>query len=494
MPSYDPVRVIRERQEAGWLVAVLSDSAEAAPAFAACDLAIGLTPGSRGRFPARADLLAPDLGAVGCILEAAGRRDATVRDGVGLSGLANVFGAVWGLRTRPGVRRASLGVYVTSLAALVDGVVRLSGGRRPGAALAALVEPRPERWGRRGVESTLRALRSSAAGLSAAEAARRRQRAPRQARRHEVVAAVLEQVRYPTTGILAGAAGLSLLLGHALDFAVIGATIAVNVAVGVWQERQAGQAADALRRLGTATARVLRDGAAVTLPAPEVVVGDVLLLAPGDRVAADARLIEAQDLEVDEAALTGESLPVAKASREGPPESRIVLEGSDVVAGTGRAVVVAVGRQTRFGAMAAVLDVAEAEQGPLGARLSRLLWQSLPLAAAAGAVVVGSGMLHGRPLLGQVALGATMALAAVPEGMPLLAGMGQAGVARRLAGHNALVRRLSAVEALGRVDVACTDKTGTLTEGRLAVQPGGGRRPRGALARGGRRGNCAACC
>jgi calcium-translocating P-type ATPase len=469
VPSSDAVAVIRERQTAGRLVAFLSDSARAAPAFAACDLAIGLAPGHGGRFPARADLLAPDLGSVAAILEAGQRRQAAVRDGVVLSALANVFGGVWGLRTQPGVLRASLGVYVSALAALADGTARLAGGRRPGAALASLVDPRPERWGRRSVPGALRALRTTADGLSAREAARRKRQAPRQAHRHELWAALVEQLRYPTTGILAGAAGFSLLAGSPLDAGVIGATIAVNVAVGVWQERQAGRAAEALNRLGTATARVLRDGRPVTLPAPEVVTGDVLLLAPGDRVAADARVIDAQDLEVDEAALTGESLPVPKAADGGPAEHHVVLEGSDVVVGTARAVVVATGRQTRFGAMAAVLEVEEREHSPLGARLSRLLWQSLPLTAAASAVVVGSGLLRGRPLLGQLAVGGSLALAAVPEGLPLLAGMGQAGVARRLARRNALVRRLSAVEALGRVDVACTDKTGTLTQGRLAV-------------------------
>jgi hypothetical protein len=130
VPSYDAVRVIRERQEAGGLVAVLADSARAAPAFAACDLAVGLSAGAGGRFPARADLLAPDLGAAAAILEAARRREAAVRDGVALSAMANVFGAVWGLRSRPGVLRASLGVYVSALATLADGVLWLAGGPR----------------------------------------------------------------------------------------------------------------------------------------------------------------------------------------------------------------------------------------------------------------------------------------------------------------------------------------------------------------------------
>ena len=208
----------------------------------------------------------------------------------------------------------------------------------------------------------------------------------------------------------------------------------------------------------------------MTLPATVVVPGDILLLAPGDRVAADARLLSVQDLEVDEAALTGESVPVPKHVDDGTPESRIVLEGSDVVVGTGRAVVVAVGRQTRLGATAAALSLDEIEDSPFGARLARLLQLALPIAAVGGATVVASGILWGKPLVSQLSVGASIALAVVPESLPLLAGTGQVGVARRLARRHALLRRLSAVEALGRVDVACTDKTGTLTEGRLALR------------------------
>jgi calcium-translocating P-type ATPase len=286
------------------------------------------------------------------------------------------------------------------------------------------------------------------------------------------VTAILNQVRSPVNGILTGGGLLSLIAGGAaLDIVIIGATVAVNVVVGVWQERQAGRAVEALRRLGTATARLLRNGAPVTLPATAVVPGDVLLLAPGDRVAADARLISAHSLEMDEAALTGESVPVAKGANDsGPPESRIVLEGSGVVAGTGRAVVVTVGQQTRLGATAAALNLEEMEASPFDARLARLLQLALPIAAGGAATVIVSGILWRKPLIAQVSVAASIALAVVPESLPLLAGTGQVGVAGRLARRRALVRRLSAVEALGRVDVACTDKTGTLTEGRLAVR------------------------
>jgi magnesium-transporting ATPase (P-type) len=470
--SSDAVAVLRERQQAGAFVAFVSDSAQAAPGFADADLGIGLAPSPTGQFPARADLLAPDLDAVVAILESGARRERAVRDAVGFSAAANVFGAVWGFRNRPGVERASHGVYVSALAALADGWLRFRGGKRAGSSLAQLVDPRPERWGRQSVASVLRALKTTEAGLSSVQAVQRRTAAPPTAGRQEVVRALLDQVRNPVNGILMGGALLSLIAGGAaLDIVIIGATVAINVTVGVWQERQAGKAAEALRRLGTTTARVLRDGEAVILPATAVVPGDVLLLAPGDRVAADARLLVAHALEVDEAALTGESVPVAKhVEKIGPAEGRIVLEGSGVVVGTGRAVVVAVGRQTRLGATAAALSLQELEESPFGARLARLLQLALPIAAVGGTIVIGSGLLWGKPLVSQISVGASIALAVVPESLTLLAGTGQVGVARRLAHRRALLRRLSAVEALGRVDVACTDKTGTLTEGRLAVK------------------------
>jgi calcium-translocating P-type ATPase len=469
LADHDVVAMIRAGQKRGARIAVVSDNARAGPAFAACDLAIGISSGRSGLFPARADLLAADLYGVVAILEAGVRRDRAVQDAVGISLLSNVFGAVWGFWGQPGVERASLAVYAASLVALADGRLRLRGEHRSRSALAYLVDPRPERWGRRDPAAVFHALKTSARGLTSAQAARRRRAEPPATRRHDLVAGILEQLRSPVTGVLAGGAFLSLLAGETLDIAIIGATIALNVVMGAWQEHQAGQAAEALKRLGTARARVLRDGAVVTLPAGQVVPGDVLLLAAGDRVAADARLIEAQDLEVDEAALTGESVPVAKHPDEGGAESRIVLEGSDVVVGTGRAVVVAVGRHTRLGATAAALNLADPEQSPLGARLGRMLQLGLPLAAVGGGTVIAAGLLWGRPLLSQVSVGVSIALSVVPESLPLLAGTGQVGVARRLRSRHALLRRLSAVEALGRVDVACADKTGTMTVGRLSV-------------------------
>ena len=460
---------VRAGQAKGAIVAVVSDTAGAAAAFAACDLAIGINPGG-GHLPARADLLAPDLGAVASVVEAGAYREAAVRDAVALSAAANAVGAVWGFRGRPGIERTGYAVYAAMFGALAAGWARLRGGDRPLSADSGVADPHPERWGRRGTADVLHAFDSTEAGLTGVQAGERRQVVAPEPRRNRLLMAVIDQLRSPLTGILAAGAGLSLILGAPADVVMIGAMVVANAAAGAWQESRANQAADALARMGTVTTRVLRDGQSRVVPGEELVPGDVMLLVAGDRVAADARLLEAHGLELDEAALTGESLPVPKAP-DGPTDgSRVVLEGSDVVAGTGRAVVVAVGHQTRMGAIAAALAIDETGPSPLDTRLNRMLRQVLPIAAAGGGIVVGSGLVRGGSPLAHLAVGASIAIAAVPEGLPLLARIGEASVARRLSVRRALVHRLAAVEALGRVDVACTDKTGTLTEGRLKLR------------------------
>jgi len=462
------VAAIRSRQADGAFVAVASDNADAAEAFAACDLAIGVLE-SHNPLPARADLLAPDLSALAAIVEAGARRDAAERDAVGFSAVSNIGGAVLGVRGPTGAVAASRVVYATALAALADGWLRTRGGERRASPLAGIVDPRPERWGREPTDEVLRTLSSSESGLTSAEAAKRQRSAAPLKSRSLFLSALLDQARSPLTLLLAGAAGASLFLGAPGNAAIIGATVAANSFASAWQTRQVGRAVQSLEQMSATVCRVLRDGQPTTLAASDVVPGDVLLLASGDHIAADARLLEASHLEVDEAALTGESLPVRKAPDAGSDAHRIVLDGSDVTTGSGRAVVVAVGRHTRMGATAAALSMEDTRQSPLGQRLGAMLRQALPLAAAAGVIVTASGVIRGRALLPQAAIGATLAVSAIPEGLPILAQLGEAGVARRLATRNALVRRLSSVEALGRVDIACTDKTGTLTEGRLAV-------------------------
>jgi cation-transporting ATPase I len=457
-------------QREGKRVTVVGDSVNSAAAFDAADLAVALTSGLSGSFLARADLLAPRLEAIAAILECGARRDLAVRDGTLLSVGANVAGATWGMRSAPRFRLGGYPAMAAGLAAMLDGSVRLSGGRRARSVTERLSDPLPERWGRERVDDVIRHLRTSRDGLSNEEAARRARPRLEQLEQPGLLDLVLEQVRSPIVTVLGVGAALSVALGALGDVVMIVAVVAANAAVGAWQERQAGTAVEALREMTGATARALRDGREMTLSADELVPGDVILLASGPRVPADAPLLDATALEVDEAALTGESIPTPKMP-DGPTDaSRILLEGTDVTTGTGRAVVVAVGAETRMGAIAAALAENGGERrSPLDERLGRILWKGLPLIAAGGAIVTAAGLAWRRPLLSQLALGASVAIAAVPEGLPLLAGVAEAAVARRLAHRHALVTRLSAVEALGRVDVACADKTGTLTSGKLAV-------------------------
>jgi calcium-translocating P-type ATPase len=462
--------VIGGRQQEGAVVAFLSDSADAAPAFAACDLSIGLFSGRSSRFPARVDLLAPDLGAVASIVDATARREAGVRDGVALSAIGNILGAVGGLRRQTDLRGALLPVYAATLAALTDDWLRLRGGERSRSILTTIAEPRPWRWGRESVDEVLRAFETTDDGLTSTQALERRRSERIVSTRSTLWADLLAELTSPLTGLYISGAALSFLAAAPADVAIIVATLAVNVGVAVWQERRTGQAAESVERLSGPTARVMRDGRPTVIPANEVVPGDVLLLAPGDRVAADARVLAAHRLEVDEAALTGESLPVPKMAEGGIEANRVVLEGSDVVAGVGQAVVVAVGRQTLVGATAAALATGESGQSPLGARLTKMLGQMMPVAAGGSILAVAPGLLRRQPISAQLAIGVSLFLAAVPEGVPLLARFAEAVVARRLASRGAMVHRVAAVEALGRVNVVAVDKTGTLTKGRLSLR------------------------
>jgi calcium-translocating P-type ATPase len=467
----EPVEIIRRHQALGSLVALVSDCAHAAAGFAACDLAIGIGSARTGEFPVRADILAPDMRGVADLLEAGARREQGVRDGVGLSIAATAMGAALGMSSSQiGTERASVGVYLAALAAMGAVNFRSRGGYRPESSLAHLADPHPERWGRRTVAEAFHALHASADGLDSFEAASRRPSRGLPSTRDQMLMTIRNQLRTPITAVLAGGACLTLVLGQPLNTALLALTTSLNVAAGVWQEREIGKAAEELQRLSVGTARVLRNGHTVKVPTTEVVTGDVLVLGPGDRVAADARIISSAGLEVNEAALTGESLPVTKGPDEFTEIGRIVLEGSDVVVGTGRAVVFAIGRQTRLGATAAALSVDRAEHSPMGQRLSRILQIALPAAGAGGLIAGLAGVIYGGAVTAQLTVGVTTALSAIPEGLPLLAGVGQAGVANRLAARKALVRRIAAIEALGRVDVTCTDKTGTLTEGRLTLR------------------------
>ncbi|MGW1705449.1 HAD-IC family P-type ATPase [Streptomyces sp. NPDC002206] len=288
--------------------------------------------------------------------------------------------------------------------------------------------------------------------------------------------AVWAELDDPFTPVLVVGATAQALLGSAVDAFLVIAAVAVNALVGGVQRLRAERALSALvtgqrqnaRRLAHPSARE-----ASVVEAARLAPGDAIELRTNDVVPADARLLEVSGFEVDESSLTGESLPTCKqvaAVPQAPVADRscIVFEGTTVVAGHARAVVVATGDQTEAGRAASLAARVPTSAG-VQARLHRLTRRVLPLTLAGGAAVAGLSLLRGRPVRTALQGGLAVAVAAVPEGMPLVATVAQMAAARRLSKLGVLVRTPRSLEALGRVDTMCFDKTGTLTENRLRV-------------------------
>ncbi|MGY1826983.1 HAD-IC family P-type ATPase [Blastococcus sp. SYSU DS0541] len=277
----------------------------------------------------------------------------------------------------------------------------------------------------------------------------------------------------PLTPILATGAAATAVLGEVTDAVLVGSVTAINAVVSGLQRMRAESTLEALLLEQAHCARRETGGGTEEVPATALRLGDVLLVEPGDVIGADARLLEAEDLEVDESSLTGESLSVAKSVPATPgaelaDRTCMLFDGTTVVAGRGRAAVVAVGAATQAGRAARAAGGAAPPAG-VQARLAELTRAVLPLTLAGGGAVTLLGVLWGRPLRESVASGLAIAVAAVPEGLPLVATVAQQAAARRLSRRGAVVRSARVLEALGRVDTVCFDKTGTLTENRLRV-------------------------
>ncbi len=321
------------------------------------------------------------------------------------------------------------------------------------------------------------------AGLAADEAVRRQQREG--FNELPEVAGVswlrllLSQFTSIIIWVLIGAAVLSGLLRDWLDAAAIFAIVLLNGILGFTQEYRAERSLAALRKMSVAMARVVRGGVPLALPARELVPGDVILLEAGDRVPADARLVYASHFQAQEASLTGESTPVQKGcavlpSAEVPLADRtnMVFMGTVAVSGKARAVVVATGSATELGRIASMIrQAAEAERSetPLQRRLERFGYTLLWLALGVVAIVFGLGYLRGEPLVDMFLIAVSLAVAAVPEGLPAVVTITLALGVTRMVQRNALIRKLPAVEALGSATVICTDKTGTLTKNEMTV-------------------------
>ncbi|MEU2164049.1 cation-transporting P-type ATPase [Streptomyces sp. NPDC019208] len=311
------------------------------------------------------------------------------------------------------------------------------------------------------------------AGLTDEEAARRlREHGPNEVearRRLPLRSRVLAQLRDPLIMVLLGAIVLTVAVGDHADAVVIALVVVVNTTVGVVQEIRADNAVAALSALSAPAARVVRDGADREVPARDVVPGDVLLLGEGDIVAADARLLESSSLLVDESMLTGESVPVDKDVRSGKPGASVLSAGTVTVRGRAVAEVLATGKGSALGRIASLLE-GRPEPTPLQRRLAALGRVLALVTVALCVLVFALGLLRGLPPATMAVTAISLAVAAVPESLPAVVTLALALGARRMAARHAVVRRLPAVETLGSVTVLATDKTGTLTEGRMVVE------------------------
>jgi Ca2+-transporting ATPase len=264
--------------------------------------------------------------------------------------------------------------------------------------------------------------------------------------------------------LLIGAAVIAALLDEVADAIAVGAIVILNAIVGYLQEARAERAMQALKALTAPRARVIRDGKTIQIAASEIVVGDLLAIEAGDVVGADARLVEANVLTTNEAILTGESLPVEKEA-----EAK-VFAGTAVATGTGVAEVFGTAMSTELGKIARLLETAEVEETPLQKRLEHvgktLIWMCLAIVA----VVAGLGLARGMKWIDVLLSSVSLAVAAVPEGLAAVVTIALALGVQRMVARNVLIRRLPAVETLGCATVICTDKTGTLTTGVMAVR------------------------
>jgi cation-transporting ATPase I len=474
---------LADLQEAGHTVAVLSSAA--AQALSSADVGLGLMPNSDSEPPPwTADLILSNLDGAWRLLHAIPAAKSASRRGIEISTGATALGA---LLMVPGVRGRGPGPVTTGAGAgLLSGYLMARRVLRAPTPLPAPIND----WHALSIEQVRKMLPPPDAeqeiqqrhGLAtrAIDTAHRGAELtdrPRQAL-WNFLKAVRAELSDPLTPVLALGSAASAVLGSPVDAVLVGSVLTGNSMLAASQRLRAESRLNELLAQQIPPARKVTTGADgspvyTDVQSAQLRPGDVIEVRTHEVVPADARLIEEEDLEVDESSLTGESLPVEKQVDSTPgavlAERRCMLYGgTTVIAGTAVALVTAVGADTQA-RRAADLVSSQLPQIGLEHQLSQLTNRAFPVSVTGGLLVSGLGLLRGRGLRQAVASGIAITVAAVPEGMPLVATLAQAASARRLTNFGALVRVPRSVEALGRIDVVCFDKTGTLSENRLRV-------------------------
>ncbi|WP_343252415.1 cation-translocating P-type ATPase [Ligaoa zhengdingensis] len=294
-------------------------------------------------------------------------------------------------------------------------------------------------------------------------------------KRHSAMKMFLGQFKDLMVIILLIATVLSVFMGEAVEALTIVLIVLVNAILGFLQEYRTEKTLDALKEMAAPHAKVIRDGKKTELPAIELVPGDLILLEAGDRVPADAQVIEQSALQADEAMLSGESLPVEKKADqnfEHPSREHdtMVFMGTNIVKGRCKAIVLDTGMRTEMGKIAGLLTGIEEEPTPLQQKLDGMSKYLAFGCLAICAIVAVTGILRGEPIFDMILTGISLAVAAIPEGLPAVVTIALALAVKRMLGRNALIRKLHAVETMGCAGVICSDKTGTLTENRMTVK------------------------
>ena len=333
-------------------------------------------------------------------------------------------------------------------------------------------------WSYLGVKETLWQLKSNEKGLSNLEVEKRKEKYGYneliEAKKDHFFKKIIQQFTNYLILILIIAMIVSFIAGHIIDAVVIGVIVFLNGILGFVQEYKAEQTMAALKKLSPPTAIVMRNGKEMKIDARELVPGDIVMLEAGDNIPADCRLISAIQLKVDESSLTGESVPVSKSINQikgtvsiGEMKN-ILFMSTNITYGTAKAVVVETGMNTQLGKIASMIQENE-KQTPLQKRLEHFGKEIGILVLLISAIIALIGIIQGKPVIDMFIIGVSIAVAAVPEGLPAVVTITLALGLQRMAKKNAIIRKLPAVETLGSTTIICSDKTGTITKNEMTV-------------------------